>query len=128
VVIGGTRDGMFYAPTVLVDVKPGMEIADEETFGPVAPIIKVSSAEEAIAVANDSPYGLSMAVWTSSLSTAFMMAEGLQAGAVTVNGGTSDWEINAPFGGYKQSGIGRELAEDGLRAFTRTKTINIHTR
>lgn len=127
VLTGGTRDGMFFPPTVLVNVKPGMEIADEETFGPVAPIIKVSSAEEALAIANDSPYGLSMAVWTSSLSTAFMMAEGLQAGAVTINGGTSDWEINAPFGGYKQSGIGRELSEEGARAFTRTKTINIQT-
>lgn len=125
---GGQRDGMFYPPTVLIDVKPGMEIADEETFGPVAPIIKVSSAEEALAIANDSPYGLSMAVWTSSLKTAFEMAEGLQAGQVSVNAGTNDWEINGPFGGYKQSGIGRELGEDMMRSFTNAKTINFHTR
>lgn len=128
VLTGGSRDGMFYPPTVLVDVKPGMEIADEETFGPVAPIIKVSSAEEALAIANDSQYGLSMAVWTQSLKTAFEMAEGLQAGAVNVNAGTSDWEINGPFGGFKQSGVGRELGEDGLRAFTNVKTISIHPR
>lgn len=124
---GGNRSGMFYEPTVLTGVKPGMAIADEETFGPVAPIIKVSSAAEALEIANDSPYGLSMAVWTSSLKSAFEMAEGLQAGAVNVNGGTSDWEINGPFGGYKQSGIGRELGEDGLRAFTNVKTICINT-
>lgn len=124
---GGKRSGMFYEPTVLTGVRPGMQIADEETFGPVAPVIKVSSAAEALAIANDSPYGLSMAVWTSSLKTAFEMAEGLQAGQVAVNGGTSDWEINGPFGGYKQSGVGRELGEDGLRAFTNAKTISFHT-
>lgn len=128
VLTGGTRDGMFYAPTVLVGVKPGMEIAEEETFGPVAPIIKVSSAEEALALANDSMYGLSMAVWTSSLKTAFEMAEGLQAGAVAVNAGTSDWELGGPFGGYKQSGIGREVGDHALREFTNVKTITMHTR
>lgn len=125
VLTGGTRDGMYFPPTILIDVKPGMEIADEETFGPVAPIIKVSSAQEAIAIANDSPYGLSMAVWTTSLSNAFMMAEGLQAGAVTVNGGTSDWEINAPFGGYKQSGIGKEWGRDGFEEYLEAKAIAV---
>jgi acyl-CoA reductase-like NAD-dependent aldehyde dehydrogenase len=125
--VGGRRDGMYYEATVLTGVRPGMQIADEETFGPVAPIIKVASAAEALAIANDSPYGLSMAVWTSSLKTAFEMAEGLQAGAVAVNGGTNDWEINGPFGGYKKSGIGRELGEDSLRAFTNAKTISFNT-
>ena len=102
-------------------------VADEETFGPVAPIIRVASAAEALAIANDSPYGLSMAVWTSSLKSAFEMASGLQAGSVAVHGGTNDWEINAPFGGYKKSGIGRELGEDSLRAFTNAKTISFNT-
>jgi acyl-CoA reductase-like NAD-dependent aldehyde dehydrogenase len=125
--VGGRRDGMYYEATVLTGVRPGMQIADEETFGPVAPIIKVASAAEALAIANDSPYGLSMAVWTSSLKTAFEMAEGLQAGSVAVNGGTNDWEINGPFGGYKKSGIGRELGEDSLRAFTYAKTISFNT-
>jgi aldehyde dehydrogenase (NAD+) len=87
----------------------------------------VASAAEALAIANDSPYGLSMAVWTSSLKSAFEMASGLQAGSVAVNGGTNDWEINAPFGGYKKSGIGRELGEDSLRAFTNAKTISFNT-
>ncbi len=125
--VGGRRDGMYYEATVLTGVRPGMQIADEETFGPVAPIIKVASAAEALAIANDSPYGLSMAVWTSSLKSAFEMAEGLQAGSVAVNGGTNDWEINGPFGGYKKSGIGRELGEDSLRAFTNAKTISFNT-
>lgn len=125
--VGGRREGMYFEPTVLTGVRPGMQIADEETFGPVAPIIKVASAAEALAIANDSPYGLSMAVWTSSLKTAFEMAEGLQAGQVAVNGGTSDWEINGPFGGYKKSGIGRELGEDSLRSFTNAKTISFNT-
>ena len=125
--VGGRRDGMYYEATVLTGVRPGMQIADEETFGPVAPIIQVASAAEALAIAHDSPYGLSMAVWTSSLKTAFEMAEGLQAGSVAVNGGTNDWEINGPFGGYKKSGIGRELGEDSLRAFTYAKTISFNT-
>jgi acyl-CoA reductase-like NAD-dependent aldehyde dehydrogenase len=125
--VGGRREGMYYEATVLTGVRPGMQIADEETFGPVAPIIKVASAAEALEIANDSPYGLSMAVWTSSLKSAFEMAEGLQAGQVAVNGGTSDWEINGPFGGYKKSGIGRELGEDSLRAFTNAKTISFNT-
>lgn len=125
--VGGRRDGMYYEATVLTGVQPGMQIADEETFGPVAPIIKVASAAEALVIANDSPYGLSMAVWTSSLKAAFEMASGLQAGSVAVNGGTNDWEINGPFGGYKKSGIGRELGEDSLRAFTNAKTISFNT-
>ena len=75
-------------------------------------------------MANDADYGLSMAVFTSSLTTAYEMSEGLQAGAVAINAGTNDWELGGPFGGYKKSGIGRELGDDALRAFTNVKTVS----
>ncbi|GAB7003194.1 aldehyde dehydrogenase family protein [Nocardioides sp. AN3] len=123
VTTGGHHEGLFYAPTVLSGVTPDMVIAREETFGPVAPIIKISSAEEALTIANDSPYGLSMSVFTSDLATAFDMAEGLEAGAVNVNSSTNDWELNGPFGGWKKSGIGRELGVFCMREFSNVKTI-----
>jgi acyl-CoA reductase-like NAD-dependent aldehyde dehydrogenase len=123
ILTGGDHEGQFFEPTVLIGVTPDMEIAYEETFGPVAPILKVRSAEEALEIANDSEFGLSMSVFTASLKTAFDMAEGLQAGSVNVNSGTNDWELSGPFGGWKKSGIGREVGEDSLRAFSNVKTI-----
>jgi acyl-CoA reductase-like NAD-dependent aldehyde dehydrogenase len=123
ILTGGGHEGLFYQPTVLTEVTPDMLIAREETFGPVAPLIRVASAEEALAIANDSPYGLSMAVFTSSLRTAYLLGEGLEAGAVNVNEGTNSWELSAPFGGWKKSGIGREIGESGLREFTNVKTL-----
>jgi acyl-CoA reductase-like NAD-dependent aldehyde dehydrogenase len=123
ILTGGGHRGLFYEPTVLTGVTPEMRIAREETFGPVAPIIKVSSAEEALEIANDSEYGLSMSVFTRSLATAYDMAEGLEAGAVNVNASTNDWEFNGPFGGWKKSGIGREMAAYAVTEFTNAKTI-----
>lgn len=123
ILTGGGHQGLFFEPTVLTGVTPEMEIAREETFGPVAPIIKIGSVEEALAIANDSDYGLSTSVFTSSLASAFDMAEGLEAGAVNVNASTNDWELNGPFGGWKKSGIGRELGTDILREFSNVKTI-----
>lgn len=120
ILTGGEANGLFYQPTVLVGVTPSMRIAREETFGPVAPIIKVGSAEEALEIANDSPYGLSMGVFTSSLRTAYLMAEGLEAGSVNVNSGTNSWEFFGPFGGFKKSGIGREL---WVSEFANHKTV-----
>lgn len=125
---GGEHDCLFYEPTVLSGVTPEMAIAREETFGPVAPVIKVSSAEEALEIANDSDYGLSTAVFTSSLEKAFVVGEGLEAGAVNVNAGTNDWELSGPFGGWKKSGIGRELGEHGMREFTNVKTLTFDLR
>lgn len=124
VACGGESDGLFYEPTVLTGVTPEMEVAQEETFGPVAPIITFSSAEEALKIANDSPYGLQMAVFTESLSTAWQMAEGLQSGVVVVNGSTNDWDNNGPFGGVKHSGIGRECGAEALRSFVNIKFVN----
>jgi acyl-CoA reductase-like NAD-dependent aldehyde dehydrogenase len=123
ILTGGGHDGQFFEPTVLTGVTTDMQIAREETFGPVAPILKISGADEALAIANDSPFGLMMSVFTSSLKAAFDMAEGLEAGAVNVNAGTNDWELGGPFGGWKKSGIGRELGEDTLREFSNVKTI-----
>jgi acyl-CoA reductase-like NAD-dependent aldehyde dehydrogenase len=126
VVTGGNHDGLLYEPTILTGVTPDMEIAREETFGPVAPVIKVESADEALEIANSLQYGLSMAVFTTSLPTAWKMAEGLEAGQVNVNSGTNDWELNGPFGGWKKSGIGRELGGDeSLRLFANVKTIGM---
>jgi succinate-semialdehyde dehydrogenase/glutarate-semialdehyde dehydrogenase len=129
IVTGGTYEGLFYQPTVLTGVTTDMEIAREETFGPVAPVVKISSAEEALAIANSLDYGLSMSVFTSSMTTAFMMAEGMEAGQVSVNSGTNDWELNGPFGGWKKSGLGRELGgEEHLRALTNVKTVGFDLR
>jgi acyl-CoA reductase-like NAD-dependent aldehyde dehydrogenase len=126
IVTGGGHDGLFFEPTILTGVTTEMEIAREETFGPVAPVIKISSADEALQIANSLQYGLSMAVFTTSLTTAWKMAEGLEAGQVNVNAGTNDWELNGPFGGWKKSGIGRELGGDeSLRAFANVKTIGM---
>lgn len=122
---GGRHEGLFYQPTVISGVTTDMRIAREETFGPVVPIIKISSADEALAIANDSEYGLSMAVFTSSLRTAYEMGEGLQAGAVNVNDGTNSWEHSSPFGGWNKSGLGRELGEDGVREFANVKTLTM---
>ena len=126
IVTGGNHEGQFYEPTILTGVTADMEIAQEETFGPVAPVIKIKSADEALEIANSLQYGLSMAVFTTSLATAWKMAEGLEAGQVNVNAGTNDWELNGPFGGWKKSGIGRELGGDeSLRAFANVKTIGM---
>jgi succinate-semialdehyde dehydrogenase/glutarate-semialdehyde dehydrogenase len=126
ILTGGKHEGQFYEPTILTGVTTDMEIAQEETFGPVAPVIKIKSADEALEIANSSPYGLSMAVFTTSLPTAWKMAEGLEAGQVNVNAGTNDWELNGPFGGWKKSGIGREIGGDeSLRIFANVKTVGM---
>lgn len=121
VVAGGSADGRYFPPTVLVDVDPAMEIAQEETFGPVAPIIRFASREQALEIANGTRYGLQAAVFTSSLESAWYMAEGLECGTVHINEGTNHWELLAPFGGVKQSGVGRILGSRS--AFTRPKQI-----
>jgi succinate-semialdehyde dehydrogenase / glutarate-semialdehyde dehydrogenase len=121
---GGGTSGQFHEAAVLTGVTRDMRIYQEETFGPVAPIVKIGSGAQALTLANDTDYGLSMALFTSSLTTAYEMSEGLQAGAVAINAGTNDWELGGPFGGYKKSGIGRELGDDALRAFTNVKTVS----
>jgi succinate-semialdehyde dehydrogenase / glutarate-semialdehyde dehydrogenase len=123
ILTGGGHEGLFFQPTVLTNVTTDMEIYYEETFGPVAPLLKIKSADEALQLANSSQYGLSMAVFTSSMKTAFKMAEDLEAGMVNVNASNSDAEVNGPFGGWKKSGIGRLLGEDMLRCLSNLKTV-----
>jgi succinate-semialdehyde dehydrogenase / glutarate-semialdehyde dehydrogenase len=115
-------DGFFYQPTILTNVKKGMPVYDEETFGPVSVIIRVKNTEEAIKVANDTIYGLGASIWTSDLSRGEAVARKIEAGAVFVNGMTKS-DARLPFGGIKKSGFGRELASYGIKEFLNIKTI-----
>ena len=114
--------GAFYHPTVLTNCKKGMKVVDEETFGPVSAIIPVKDAEEAIAVANSSPFGLGGAVWSRDTEKALAVARRVETGAMFVNGMTKS-DPRLPFGGIKRSGYGRELSVFGIREFVNIKTI-----
>jgi len=114
--------GYFYAPTVLDHVTPQMAAGYEETFGPVAAVIRVADVEEALQVANDTEFGLGAALWTSDLERARVLVRRIEAGAVFVNGLVAS-DARLPFGGIKQSGYGRELGEFGIREFTNVKTV-----
>lgn len=114
--------GWYFQPTVLTGVTPEMRIYREEAFGPVATIIEVDSLTEALAVANDTEFGLSANVWTNDAAEIQALTERLEAGAVFVNGMTASYP-SLPFGGIKSSGYGRELASFGMREFCNAKTI-----
>ena len=125
VVTGGKKidgPGYFYEPTVLADVVKGMPLYDEETFGPAAAVIKVESEEEAIKVANDTPFGLGATLWTQDIEKAKCFTKEIFAGAVFINGMVKS-DPRLPFGGIKKSGYGRELAQHGIREFVNAKTI-----
>ncbi len=129
VVYGGHRPdgfpkGYFFTPTVLVDVDPSMRVMREETFGPVAPIMPFEDLEEALHLANDSPYGLVAYAYTRDLRTAFLVAEGLEAGTVGVNNVVGG-EVPFPYGGWKESGFGLELSHEGLEEYLLVKHIRI---
>lgn len=116
--------GYYYEPTVLADANNSMRVAREEIFGPVLCVIPYKKVDEAIAIANDSPYGLAGGVWSQDVTAAVEVAQRIDAGTVWVN----DWHlgvVDAPFGGYKQSGIGREHGRQGLEEFCETKTIHV---
>ena len=118
------RRGFFYAPTVLDNVTPGSGILHEEIFGPVAPIVRFSDEAQAIAWANDTEYGLVSYVYTRDLRRSLRVAEALESGMVGINRGVVS-DPAAPFGGVKQSGLGREGGHDGLLEFTETKYIAV---
>lgn len=125
ILFGGHRNKLFHEPTVIDDVTPDMLVFREETFGPVAPITTFSSLDEAIELANATPYGLTAAAFTSSLRRAFLLAEGIKAGSVNINETTNYWEQQAPFGGAKKSGMGRELSKWIMDDLTDIKTVTI---
>ena len=125
VLCGGHRlkpDSLFYAPTLLTNVRKGMPVFDEETFGPVSVVIPAKDAEDAIRIANDTPYGLGASLWTQDLALAEKLAAQLEAGAVFINGMTKS-DPRLPFGGTKRSGYGRELSTMGIREFVNAKTV-----
>jgi len=125
---GGERigeRGYFIQPTVFTEAGDEMKIAKEEIFGPVMSIMKFSSVEEAIRRANLTEYGLAAAVWTSDFSKAQAVAQGVKAGTVWVNC-YDVFDPASPFGGFKQSGIGRELGEYGLQQYVEVKTVIVH--
>ena len=125
VLTGGKRldgAGNYYAPTVLAGVKADMPVFREETFGPVAALIRVKDAEEALEVANDSDFGLGSSIWTADVDGARRMAERVEAGLVFINGMVAS-DARLPFGGVKRSGYGRELSEIGIKEFTNAQTV-----
>ncbi|MCT9933829.1 aldehyde dehydrogenase family protein [Planotetraspora sp. A-T 1434] len=126
-VAGGTDRpfdrGYYVEPTVFAGVAPGMSIEQEEIFGPVLSIVPFGTVDEAVEIANGTPYGLAGAVWAGTEERALSVARRLRTGQVAVNGGR--FNPLAPFGGYKRSGIGRELGEAGLEEFLEVKAIQL---
>lgn len=123
--LGGQRgDGLYFLPTVLTGVTPGMKLMQEETFGPVAPILSFSDEAEAIRLANDTPYGLAAYLYTADLGRAWRVAEALDYGIVGVNDGVPSAPY-APFGGVKQSGLGREGGPWGLDEYLEVKYVSL---
>lgn len=131
-VLGGERakgfpTRLYYHATILDGVEPDMRVSREETFGPIAPIIKFKDEQEALALANDSPYGLLGSVYTKDLSRALRFADALETGWVNINESTNYWEAHLPFGGRagKKSGLGRVGGRFALEQMTDLKTIVI---
>jgi succinate-semialdehyde dehydrogenase/glutarate-semialdehyde dehydrogenase len=120
----GFERGYWFEPTVITDIRPEMRITSEETFGPIMPVMRFDSVEEALRVANDTTYGLAAYVMTNDLRTAIRMAEGLEYGIIGIND-TVPATAQCPFGGMKESGIGREGSHEGLEAYLETKYISL---
>ena len=116
------RDGYYYEPTVIVKSKPGMEIFDEETFGPIASVTVVKSVDEAVKLANQTRFGLGASIWTEDTDEALQIARKIEAGSVFINGIVKS-DPRLPFGGIKASGYGRELSVAGIREFVNVKTL-----
>jgi len=128
VALGGSRvgdRGMFVEPTVVTGVTPEMAIASEEVFGPVLSILAFEGVDEAVALANSTLYGLSASVWSRDFSTCMSAVRGIQAGTVWVNT-FLEGHAELPFGGYRESGIGRELGRNAVEDYTETKTVHMH--
>jgi aldehyde dehydrogenase (NAD+) len=117
----GLTTGNYVSPTIFADVTNDMNIAQEEVFGPVLVMIKYSTIDQAIEIANDTPYGLASAVWAGDKDKATSIARRIRAGQCAINGGDANHE--APFGGYKESGNGREFGEEGLHEYCELKAM-----
>jgi aldehyde dehydrogenase (NAD+)/betaine-aldehyde dehydrogenase len=117
--------GLYVQPTIFDNVSADMQIARDEIFGPVLSVMTFRDEDEALRIANDTIYGLAASVWTKSVDTVFKMAKGIQAGTVWVNACHSAGLPFMPYGGYKQSGIGREMDHEGLHEYMETKAIQI---
>ena len=122
---GGTYEGLFYEPTVLVDVRPDMKIFREETFGPVAAVVVVADLDEAIAVANDSEYGLSAGIITRDEEQGMQVARRLETGMAHINDSSVNDEAHVPFGGVKNSGVGRQNGKASVEAFSELRWITL---
>ena len=129
ILCGGERDtegekakGFFVKPTIFADVKPQMKIAQEEIFGPVLAALKFRDVEEAAEIANGTIYGLVSAVWTRDITVAHRMAQRIKAGSVWINA-YNCFDSSSPFGGYKQSGFGREMGPHALESYTQVKSV-----
>jgi len=128
VVTGGERTnskGFFYRPTIMKNVSPKMDIATEEVFGPLAPVITVENEKDAMKIANDSKYGLGASIWTQDLEKADMLSRAIESGIVTVNNVVVS-DPRVPFGGIKKSGFGRELSRYGMLEFVNVKSIRFY--
>jgi len=129
VAAGGARDvegakarGNFLQPTVFTEVQPRMRIAQEEIFGPVLSVLRFSDEAEALRVANGTSYGLAASIWTADVARAHALARKVQAGVVWINC-FNEFDDAAPFGGYKESGWGRDLSAHALENYTQLKTV-----
>ncbi|MGB5089462.1 MAG: NAD-dependent succinate-semialdehyde dehydrogenase [Nitrososphaeraceae archaeon] len=128
VMTGGERTnnkGFFYRPTILKNVSPKMDIATEEVFGPLAPVITVENEKDAMKIANDSKYGLGASIWTQDLEKAEMLSRTIDSGIVSVNNVVVS-DPRVPFGGIKNSGFGRELSRYGMLEFVNVKSIRFY--
>ena len=123
ILLGGKRHDAFYSPTIIDNVKSNMKVVSDETFGPIAPIIRVHSVDEAFEVANNTEYGLQAGVFTGSIETALKAVKVIEAGTVIINRQPTFRTDNMPFGGFKNSGMGKEGIKYAVNDMTETKLI-----
>jgi acyl-CoA reductase-like NAD-dependent aldehyde dehydrogenase len=127
IVAGGERvegDGYFIRPTIVRDLPDDARLVQEEQFGPILPILAYDDVDDAVARANDSDYGLAGSVWTGNVETGIAVASRIESGTVWVNKGI-DLPFDVPFGGAKQSGIGRQQGIEGMEEFTQARIVNV---